>query len=118
MYSNSSITGDVVWFSIGSVETFDRNLENAEQELGLDPSRSVPVTYKTQMEMSSFFSFIPTLLLIGFLVWSMRRAGSMMGGMGGPGKGGKGGGMFGGMMQVFYKMFLSISRDYYQKIYK
>ena len=104
VYSNSSITGDVVWFSIGSVETFDRNLENAEQELGLDPSRSVPVTYKTQMEMSSFFSFIPTLLLIGFLVWSMRRAGSMMGGMGGPGKGGKGGGMFGGMMQSTAKI--------------
>ena len=72
------------------------------QELGIDSSRAIPVLYKSQMEMSSVFSVLPTLLLIGFLVWSMRRAGSMMGGMGGaPGaKGGRGGGLFGGMMQV------------------
>ena len=57
--------------------------------------------------MSNVFSVLPTLLLIGFLVWSMRRAGSMMGGMGGmgaPGRGGKGGGMFGGMMQSTAKI--------------
>merc|ERR1711892_866464 len=53
-----------------------------------------------QMEASSVASVLPTLLLIGFLFWSMKRAGSMMGGMG---KGG-GGGMFGGMMQSTAKM--------------
>ena len=71
------------------------------KELGMDSTNAIPVLYKTQMEMSSVFSVLPTLLLIGFLVWSMRRAGSMMGGMGGaPGAKGKGGGLFGGMMQV------------------
>ena len=38
-------------------------------------SRTVPVVYKTEMEMSNVYSVLPTLLLIGFLVWSMRRAG-------------------------------------------
>ena len=83
------------------MDTFERNLESVEHELGMDPSRAVPVLYKTQMEISSVFSILPTLLLIGFLIWSMRRAGSMMGGMGGaPGQRGRGGGLFGGMMQV------------------
>lgn len=101
VHLTTAIASEILWFSIGSVDTFERNLESAQQELGLDPSRSVPVTYKSQIEMSNVVSFLPTLLLLGFLVWSMRRAGSMMGGMGGPGRGGRGGGgMFGGMMQV------------------
>jgi len=105
VHTNSSLSGEVLWFSIGSVDTFERNLETVEQELGMDPSRAVPVLYKSQMEMSNVISFLPTLLLIGFLFWSMRRAGSMMGGMGGtPGRGGRGGGLFGGMMQSTAKI--------------
>merc|ERR1719204_1169634 len=102
--SNGIGSREVLWFSIGSVDTFERNLESVEQELGIDPSRAVPVLYKSQLEMSNFFSILPTLLLIGFLVFSMRRAGSLMGGLGGPGKGGKGGGLFGGMMQSTAKI--------------
>merc|ERR1712142_126191 len=50
------------------------------------------------MESSQIFSALPTLLLLGFLVWSSRRMGSMMGGGGAPGSGKrKGGGMFGGI---------------------
>merc|ERR1712142_302362 len=57
------------------------------------------------MESSQIFSALPTLLLLGFLVWSSRRMGSMMGGMGGKGgRGGMGGGMFGGMMQSTAKI--------------
>ena len=67
------------WFNIGSVE---RNLENAEADLGIEAGRAVPVLYKSQMEASSVVSALPTLFLIGFLVWSARRAGSMMGGDG------------------------------------
>lgn len=104
VYSNSSVSGETLWFSIGSLETFERNLEAVEHELGIEPSRAIPVVYKSQMEMSSVLSFLPTLLLIGFLVWSMRRAGSMMGGMGGPGGGRGPGGMFGGMMQSTAKI--------------
>ena len=98
---SSGMENEVLWFSIGSVDTFERNLDNAHADLGIEASRAVPVLYKSQMEASSVVSALPTLLLIGFLVWSMRRAGSMMGGMG---KGGKGGGMFGGMMQSTAKI--------------
>merc|ERR1719347_2317928 len=99
---NAGVDGDVIWFSIGSVDTFERNLENAQNELGIDVSRTVPVIYKTQMEMSNVISAIPTLLIFGLLIWSMRRAGSMMGRM--AGKAGKGGGLFGGMMQSSAKV--------------
>ena len=99
---NSGIDSEVLWFSIGSVETFERNLENAQSDLGIDASRGVPVLYKSQMEMSSVMSALPTLLMVGFLVWSMRRASGMMGSMGG--KGGRGGGMFGGMTQSTAKV--------------
>jgi AFG3 family protein len=100
--SKSGVDTEVLWFSIGSVDTFERNLENAQNDLGIEAARTVAVLYKSQVEMSSVFSLLPTLLMVGFLVWSMRRAGSMMGGMGG--KGGKGGGMFGGMMQSTAKI--------------
>ena len=103
----SSMDSEVLWFSIGSVDTFERNLESAQHDLGFDAARVVPVLYKTQMEMSSVVSALPTILLLGFLFYSMRRAGGMMGGMGGMGggRGGRGGGgMFGGMMQSTAKV--------------
>ena len=59
---------------------FEKNLDSAQVELGIESAQAVPVLYKTRMEMSDLFSFIPTLLIMGFLFWSMRRAGSMMGG--------------------------------------
>jgi len=100
---NGSASNEVLWFSIGSVETFERNLENAQVELGVEASRGVPVIYKSEIEIGNVVSFLPTLLLIGFLVWSFKRAGSMMSGMGG--RGGRGaGGMFGGMMQSTAKV--------------
>merc|ERR1719400_865670 len=80
---NSGMDSEVLWFSIGSVETFERNLENAQSDLGIEASRGVPVLYKTQMEMSSVLSALPTLLMVGFLIWSMRRASGMMGRHGG-----------------------------------
>ena len=101
---NSGVDSEVLWFSIGSVETFERNLESAQTDLGMDAARWVPVLYKSQMEMSNFMSALPTLLILGFLFWSMRRASGMMGGMGG-GRGGRGGGgMFGGMTQSTAKV--------------
>merc|ERR1719483_1425632 len=98
---SSGMDNEVLWFTIGSVDTLERNLETAETDLGIEASRSIPVLYKTQMEASSVASALPTLLLIGFLFWSMKRAGSMMGGMGG--KGGAGG-MMGGMGQSTAKV--------------
>lgn len=35
-------------FNIGSVDSFERNLEQAQKELGIDPSHHIPVTYVTE----------------------------------------------------------------------
>ncbi|XP_041651979.1 AFG3-like protein 1 [Cheilinus undulatus] len=75
-----------VWFNIGSVDTFERNLEAAHMELGLEPSHRPAVVYSTESDGSFMMSMIPTLLLIGFLLFTLRR-GPMGGGAGG-GRGG------------------------------
>ncbi|XP_030650089.1 AFG3-like protein 1 [Chanos chanos] len=75
-----------VWFNIGSVDTFERNLEAAHYELGLEPSHRAAVVYTSESDGSFLMSIIPTLLLIGFLLFTLRR-GPMGGGVGG-GRGG------------------------------
>lgn len=82
-----------LWFNIGSVDSFERNLEAVQKEMHLEPQQFVPVIYKTEMDASSFIGYLPTLLLIGFLIWSVRRSSSLMGGMGRGSRGG--GGIFG-----------------------
>ena len=52
IYLNSATESDTLWFSIGSVDTFERNLEHVQADLGIEQSRNVPVLYKSQMEMS------------------------------------------------------------------
>ncbi|KAG7230197.1 hypothetical protein INR49_012330 [Caranx melampygus] len=74
-----------LWFNIGSVDSFEHNLEIAQQEMGLDPSRKVPVFYSTESDGSLLFSVLPTLLLVGFLLFALRQ-GPMAGGRGGKGR--------------------------------
>ncbi|XP_046898137.1 AFG3-like protein 1 [Hypomesus transpacificus] len=80
-------TSDVsyLWFNIGSVETFERNLEQAQQELGVSPTHRVPVVYGSESDGTSMMSILPTLLLVGFLLFTVRR-GPMTGGGGGGGR--------------------------------
>lgn len=94
----------VLWFNIGSVDSFERNLEHAQLELGTEPVNNVPVIYKNEMEASSFSGLLPTLLIIGFLIYMMRRSAGMMGGGAG---GRKGGGLFGGVMNSTAKLINS-----------
>ncbi|XP_049578746.1 mitochondrial inner membrane m-AAA protease component AFG3L1 [Syngnathus scovelli] len=78
--------GSYVWFNIGSVDTFERNLETAHLEMGMEASRRPAVVYSTESDGSFLMSMIPTLLLIGFLLFTLRR-GTMGAGPGG-GRGG------------------------------
>lgn len=82
--------GRYVWFNIGSVDSFERNLEAAHYELELEPSSRVAVVYRSKIDGSFIESMIPALLMIGFLLFTLRRAS-----MGGGGAGGKGRGLFG-----------------------
>ena len=71
------------YFSIGSVEGFERKLEEAQNELGIGSSDRLPVAYHDEIPISTaFFNFAPTLLLVGVLLWTMRRS-SGSSGMGG-----------------------------------
>ena len=69
------------YFSIGSVEAFERRLDEAHQELGIPSSERIPVAYADEMPLSAaLFSFGPTILFIGALFWLSRRAASGGGG--------------------------------------
>jgi len=99
-----------VWFAIGSVDTFERNLETSQMELQLDASQYVPVMYKEEVDRSKVLGMLPTLVLIGFLLFSLSRmtGGIRPPGMGGKSGGGRGGGlgasMFGGMSESTAKV--------------
>lgn len=53
------------WFNIGSVDSLERNLENVQLDLNIDPSNHVNVIYRNQFEPESLSGLIPTLLIIG-----------------------------------------------------
>lgn len=105
-----------LWFNIGSVDSFEHNLEMAQQEMGLDCTQRVPVFYTSESDgwvyhqirtwnfyipvtfytygmmliflfphRTLLFSILPTLMLVGFLLFATRH------GMAG-GRGSKGGG--------------------------
>ncbi|KFK32242.1 hypothetical protein AALP_AA6G216200 [Arabis alpina] len=77
------------YFNIGSVDSFEEKLEEAQEALGVDPHEFVPVTYVSEMLWyQEIMRFAPTLLLLGTLVYGARR---MQGGLGVGGTGGKNG---------------------------
>ncbi|KAM9098351.1 mitochondrial inner membrane m-AAA protease component AFG3L2 isoform 2-T3 [Sarcophilus harrisii] len=81
------VDGQYVWFNIGSVDTFERNLETLQQELGIEGENRLPVVYITESDGSFLLSMFPTVLIIGFLLYTLRRGPAGMGrtgrGMGG-----------------------------------
>ncbi|KAF3918780.1 Paraplegin [Arthrobotrys entomopaga] len=75
--SNAATGNLVYYFSIGSVEAFERRLDDAQRELGIPSSERIPVAYKDEISwFSTFLSFGPTLMLLGTLFWFSRRASS------------------------------------------
>ena len=42
-----------LWFNIGSVDAFERNLEHAQEEMGVEPPNFVPVVYRQELEASA-----------------------------------------------------------------
>ncbi|WFD33155.1 Mitochondrial inner membrane m-AAA protease component [Malassezia sp. CBS 17886] len=102
VYLHSNATGGVqqglgmggaqpqYWFSVGSVEAFERHLDDAQRDLHVPPSERIPVAYHESISMAStLLHFAPTLILAGLLFYLTRRAAG--GGMGGGGGGGPGG---------------------------
>ncbi|XP_028258073.1 AFG3-like protein 1 [Parambassis ranga] len=77
------VTSEVsyLWFNIGSVDSFEHNLEMAQQEMGLDATDQLCVLYTSESDGALFLSVLPVLLLVGFLIFSARH-GPMVGGRG------------------------------------
>jgi AFG3 family protein len=77
----------------GSVDSFEKKLEEAQRAVGIDPLREIPVQYTAETTMTSeILSVVPSLLLMGAAFYFMRFA---SGSMGGAGQSGRGGGMGG-----------------------
>lgn len=69
------------YFSIGSVDAFERRLDEAQQELGIPSSERIPVSYASEgMGTKLLLSFGPTLIITGLLFMMLRRAGGGPGG--------------------------------------
>lgn len=67
------------------METFEEKLEEAQEALGIDPHKYVPVTYSSQTNwVQEVMRFAPTLLLLGTLYFLSQRMQVGSGGMGGP----------------------------------
>lgn len=81
MYPNApSLPGTTYYFSIGSVEAFERKLDDAQKELGIPSTERIPVAYHDEISlMNTLLHFAPTLLLAGALFYITRRAGGAAG---------------------------------------
>ncbi|XP_062861278.1 AFG3-like protein 1 [Trichomycterus rosablanca] len=62
-----------VWFNIGTVDSFERNLEQTERELGVKAPHKLPVLYSTESDWSSLLAVLPVVLLVGFLLINSRQ---------------------------------------------
>jgi AFG3 family protein len=75
---------DVVHFTVGSVESFEKKLDQAQDELGIALNDRVPVSYTSEADYTAIFlSSLPMLLLIGGFFYLARSATSGGGGPGG-----------------------------------
>lgn len=84
MYPNAPLGGGDYYFSIGSVEAFERKLDEAQKELGIPSHERIPVAYHEEVSAFSYLlNFGPTLLFAGLLFYLSRRAGSGGGASGG-----------------------------------
>ncbi|KAK3165936.1 hypothetical protein QOZ80_1AG0039530 [Eleusine coracana subsp. coracana] len=73
-------------FNIGSVDSFEEKLEEAQKALGRDPHDYVPVTYTSEVNwFKALMSYAPTALLVGSIYFTgrMMRRGINIGGGGG-----------------------------------
>lgn len=71
-----------VYFTIGSVEAFERSLESAQDDIGIPKSQRLPVSYETSTPspLVTLLQYAPSLLTI-YIVWALWRAtGSRAGG--------------------------------------
>ena len=71
-------------FTIGSVDTFERQFEAAQRQLGIDPAHFISVEYKNETSLiKEVLVMLPSLLILGLVLFSMAKAKKGLGGGGG-----------------------------------
>ncbi|CAI7925653.1 unnamed protein product, partial [Closterium sp. NIES-54] len=85
------------YFQIGSVDSFERQLDDAQNAMGTDGHNRIPVTYASEVSwQQELLRLLPTALIIAAWIYFSRglQSGFGMGGMGGPGGAGGAKGIF------------------------
>lgn len=79
------------YFNIGSVESFEEKLEEAQEALGMDPHDYIPVTYVSEVIWyQELLKFAPMAFLLGFIYFMVKRLRGGLSVGGGTGKGNRG----------------------------
>lgn len=73
--AGSGMRGAPVYFTIGSVDAFERSLEGAQDDLGVAKGQRLPVSYETSTPspLVTLLQYAPSLLTI-YIVWALWRA--------------------------------------------
>lgn len=72
------------YFTIGSVEAFERKMDTAQDQLGIPSSERIPISYASETDAwAVVMNFGPTLLFIGAIYLLSRGAGGRSGSSGG-----------------------------------
>lgn len=73
--ASGSLKSAPTYFTIGSVEAFERSLESAQDDLGISKSQRLPVSYETSTPspLVTLLQYAPSLLTI-YIVWALWRA--------------------------------------------
>ncbi|KAH3673498.1 hypothetical protein WICMUC_003604 [Wickerhamomyces mucosus] len=74
------------YFTIGSIENFEKNLAKVQDENGIQEDFKIPINYVQEGNIiRTIFQFLPTLLMIAGLFWITKKSAQGSGGLGGPG---------------------------------
>ncbi|SMN20168.1 similar to Saccharomyces cerevisiae YMR089C YTA12 Component [Maudiozyma saulgeensis] len=72
---------DYYYFTVGSIENFERKLQKAQDELEIDDSFRVPIIYVQEGNWShTLFQVLPTVLMIAGIIWLTSRSAQAAGG--------------------------------------
>lgn len=68
-----------LWFTIGSVEAFEKNINSIQEQLGIEIENNVSIIYKEKVEVLTIITQMPMLLLSAFVLFGVLKAMQMGG---------------------------------------
>eukprot|EP01135_Chromosphaera_perkinsii_P005103 Nk52_evm14s316 gene=Nk52_evmTU14s316 len=71
---NTEVTEPDLVFTIGGVDSFERNMESAQRDLNISPHEFIPVSFVNETNIGKeLLKLAPSVLVIAGLVWFTRR---------------------------------------------